>query len=108
MNTPLISVIMPVFNGVRYLSGSIGSILGQTFKNFEFIIVDDASTDASFEMLQSYAAKDSRIVLMKNNANQGLAMSLNIALQAVRGEFIARMDADDIAEKTGLNASLTF
>jgi len=108
MKTPLISVIMSVFNEDRYLSGSIESILGQTFKDFEFIIVDDASTDASPGIIQSYAAKDSRIAVIKNSANQGLAMSLNNALRTIRGEFIARMDADDIAEKNRLECQLDF
>ncbi|MBI4839348.1 MAG: glycosyltransferase [Nitrospirae bacterium] len=108
MNTPLISVIMSVFNEDRYLSGSIESILGQTFKDFEFIIVDDASTDSSFEIMQKYAAKDSRIVLIKNSANQGLAMSLNNALRTARGQFIARMDGDDIAEKSRLECQIDF
>jgi len=107
-NTPAVSVIMPVFNEQEYLCKSIESILEQTFKDFEFIIVDDASSDASFKIMQKYASKDKRIVLIKNPVNQGLALSLNKALGVVRGEFVARMDADDVAAKNRLEIQLAF
>ena len=108
MTTPIVSVIMSVFNEQRYLSKSIESLLQQTFKDFEFIIVDDASTDASFGIMQGYASKDGRIILIKNPVNQGLASSLNNALSAVKGEFIARMDADDTSVKNRLEVQLEF
>lgn len=92
---PKISVIMSVFNGLPYLKEAIQSILSQTYKNFEFIIVDDASTDDSWEYLTSL--KNQRIKLIKNKKNLGLAVSLNKALKIAKGEFIARMDADDIS-----------
>lgn len=92
---PKISVIMAVYNGLPYLKDAAKSILNQTYKNFEFIIVDDASTDESLEYLSSL--KDRRIRLIKNNENLGLAASLNKALKIAKGEYIARMDADDIS-----------
>lgn len=107
-NSPLVSVIMPVFNEQEYLSKSIESILNQTFRDFEFIIVDDASTDASSEILKRYASEDRRSVLIRNPVNQGLALSLNNALSVAKGEFIARMDADDIAVKDRLEIQLAF
>lgn len=78
-----------------YLKEAVQSILAQTYKNFEFIIVDDASTDDSWQYLKSL--KDERLKLIKNIKNLGLAASLNIALKKAKGDFIARMDADDIS-----------
>jgi glycosyltransferase involved in cell wall biosynthesis len=90
---PKISVIMSVYNEETYLSQAIESVLNQTFGDFEFIIIDDGSTDDSFEIIKSYT--DQRIRLMKNESNIGLTRSLNIALGLAVGEYIARQDADD-------------
>ena len=95
LDTPKISVIMSVYNGEKYLREAIGSILAQTFTDFEFIIVDDGSTDNSLEIIQSY--NDKRIRIINNEKNIGLTKSLNKALKAARGEYIARQDADDIS-----------
>lgn len=96
MTKDLISVVMSNYNTDElYLRASIESILNQTYENFEFIIVDDCSTDNSVEVIESYS--DKRINLIKNEENMGLTRSLNIAIKAARGEFIARMDADDIS-----------
>src|SRR3990167_5790495 len=94
LKNPKISVIMSVYNGLPYLKEAVKSILVQTYKNFEFIVVDDASTDDSWKYLTSI--KDKRIQLFKNEKNLGLAASLNIALQQSGGGYIARMDAVDI------------
>ncbi|HMO26053.1 MAG TPA: glycosyltransferase family 2 protein [Tepidisphaeraceae bacterium] len=93
---PAISVLMCVYNGQEYLASAIESILRQTFRDFEFVIVDDGSTDRSKQIVERYAAEDLRIKLI-SRANTGLARALNDGLSACRGEFIARMDADDIA-----------
>lgn len=93
-NKVLISVIMPVYNGGRYLKNAIESILNQTFKDFEFIIINDGSVDESLDIIGSF--KDERIILI-NRENRGLAVSLNEGLQVASGKYIARMDADDIA-----------
>lgn len=99
MNTilPKISVIMAVYNGADYLQTSIESIVQQTYSNFEFIIIDDASIDNTWSILEEYARIDSRIVLVKNTSNNGLTKSLNAGLRIARGEYIARQDADDIS-----------
>ena len=86
---------MSVYNGMPYLPEAVKSILNQTYKNFEFIIIDDASTDQSAKYLRFL--KDKRIKLIKNSKNLGLAASLNKALKFAKGEYIARMDADDIS-----------
>ena len=91
-----ISVLMPVYNAQRYVAQAVASILQQTFRDFEFLIVDDGSTDRSLKILQAYAAQDSRITLV-SRPNTGYVRALNELLAMARGEFIARMDADDIA-----------
>lgn len=93
---PDISVVMSVYNGEKYLTAAINSILKQTFDNFEFIIVDDGSTDCSLPILHSFANKDSRILVIARS-NRGLAFSLNEAISIARGKFVARMDADDLS-----------
>ncbi len=93
---PVISVIMPVYNCEMYIKEAIDSILYQSFSDFEFIIINDGSTDGSFKILQKYSCDDPRIKLISRE-NWGLIKSLNQALEFARGDFIARMDADDIS-----------
>lgn len=90
-----ISVLMPVYNGRKYLEQSIESILSQTFKKFEFIIVDDGSTDNSWKIIKKYAAIDKRIVTIRNKSNLRISAALNRGLGVAKGKYIARMDADD-------------
>jgi len=94
---PLVSVIMPVYNALPYLSQAIDSILDQTYQNFEFIIIDDASQDGSYGLLQKYATKNKKIRLFRNSKNLGISESAKRAISKTKGGFIARMDADDIA-----------
>ena|GEM_PF-6142462 len=103
---PLISVVMPVFNGAKYLSDSIQSILGQSFSNFELIIVDDGSTDDSFDVALKW--KDDRIRIFPSQQRRGVAAALNTGIRVARGEFIARMDCDDIAHSTRLAEQLKY
>lgn len=100
-----VSIIMAVYNGERFLSESIESILNQTFKNFEFIIINDGSTDNTAKILESYS--DSRISVFTQE-NTGLTQSLNKAIKLSRGEYIARMDADDIALPRRLQKQVDF
>jgi glycosyltransferase involved in cell wall biosynthesis len=93
---PLISVCMPVYNAERYVGQAVESILNQTLGDFEFLIVDDGSTDGSRRVLESYAARDRRIRL-SSRPNTGLLVALHEMLAMARGEFLARMDADDVA-----------
>ena len=92
---PLVSVVMSTYNRAQALPIAIESILNQTFQDFEFIIIDDGSTDDTWNVIQSYAKKDSRIVPLKNEVNKGLIYSLNRGLDTARGKYIARMDDDD-------------
>ncbi len=97
MTKPLVSVIMTVYNAEHYLDNSITSILSQTYSNFEFIIIDDCSTDNSYQILQKYAALDKRIKLFRNTVNKKQAFSANIGIENSAGKYIVRMDADDIS-----------
>jgi len=96
MTTPTVSVVMSVFNGERFVAEAIESILNQTFRDFEFIIVNDGSTDGSADILARYQEADVRIIL-HHHTNQGQVPSLNIACGLARGRYLARIDADDIA-----------
>jgi glycosyltransferase involved in cell wall biosynthesis len=86
---------MSVYNGERYLRESIDSILGQTFKNFELVIIDDGSTDDSWKIIKKYSTKDKRIVTIRNRKNLRTSAALNRGLDIARGKYIVRMDADD-------------
>jgi len=93
---PLVTVAMPVFNGAIYLEQSIRSILNQSYRKFEFIIIDDGSTDNSYEIIQHYAKLDNRIICLSQK-NQGISNTLNKIIEICNGEFLARMDCDDIS-----------
>lgn len=97
---------MSAFNACDFLTECIKSILSQTYTNFEFIIVNDGSTDNSEEIITSF--KDKRIIYIKNEINRGLIFSLNKGLSAAKGKYIARMDADDIAVNTRFQKQLDF
>jgi glycosyltransferase involved in cell wall biosynthesis len=95
--SPLISVVMPVHNALPYLDESIKSILGQTLKDFEFVILDDASTDGSSDVLNEWAKRDERIRLHRSEQNLGLSGSSNLVVKLAHAPLIARMDADDVS-----------
>ena len=105
---PQVSVIMPVYNGGRYLREAVDSILNQTFREFEFIIIDDGSTDDTWSVLTDYAAHDSQVRLIQNEANIGLTRSLNKGLAVSRAALIARQDADDISMPERLARQIAF
>lgn len=97
--TPLVTVLMSVYNeNPAYLKEAADSIINQTYKNLEIIIVNDFCSGICSSMLEDYAHKDRRIILIKNTRNLGLTKSLNIGLEKARGKYIARMDSDDIAD----------
>ncbi len=106
MKVPKISVIMSVYNGESYLTESVNSILNQTFKDFEFIIINDGSVDKTFEILNKIT--DERVKIILNKKNKGLTASLNKCLKVARGKYIARMDADDISEPLRLEKEFNF
>lgn len=103
---PKVTVLMPVYNGEKYLKEAITSILSQTFNDFEFLIIDDGSTDSSVDIINSYS--DYRINLVRNSQNHGLIYTLNKGLDIAKGDYIARMDCDDISAPERLQKQVLF
>jgi glycosyltransferase involved in cell wall biosynthesis len=106
--TPLVSVVIPVYNGNGFLPSAIESILDQTYKNFEVIIIDDGSTDNSYEIMKNYAKTHSRLRIFRNPKNINIANTLNRGIKLARGQYIARMDADDVALPNRLSRQIKF
>ena len=104
---PLVSIIMSVFNGEQFLQQAIDSILSQTYSHWEFIIIDDACNAATKSILKRYD-NDGRFKIITNTTNQGLTKNLNMAIDFCEGEFIARMDGDDISLSERLNEQVNF
>lgn len=98
----LVSILMPTYNVEMYIEEAVRSVLKQTYKNYELIIVDDGSTDNTYEILNNLAKEDSRIKLYRNDVNCKICKTLNRAFSFARGSFIARMDGDDISEPNRL------
>ncbi len=105
-NNPKITVLMTVYNGGKYLSASIESVLNQRFSDFELLIINDCSTDNSVDVINSF--RDERIVLHHNKKNLGQTTSLNIGIKLASAEYIARIDADDIAFPDWLKKQMDF
>ena len=101
-----LSVVMPVHNALPHLDAAVRSILEQTHRDFEFVILDDASTDGSTERLKEWSAKDPRICLHLGKKNMGPAASSNFVVREAKGGLIARMDADDISHPDRLRRQL--
>lgn len=102
-----LSVLMPVYNGEKYLKESIESILTQTYREFEFIIINDGSTDKSLEIIEYYSSLDNRIKVISRE-NKGLVYSLNEGVKLSTGRYIARMDADDISYKDRFQKQIDY
>ncbi|HHD2754450.1 TPA: glycosyltransferase family 2 protein [Clostridium perfringens] len=103
-----ISVVMGVYNAEKTIADSIESVLNQTYKNLELIMCDDGSSDNTVEIINYYMKKDSRIKLLKNEVNKGLAYSLNRCIELADGEFIARHDADDLCILSRLEKQIKY
>lgn len=108
MSQPKVSVIMGIYNCEATLAAAIESILTQTYENLELILCDDGSTDGTYEIAKHYADADSRVFLLKNDRNRRLAYTLNHCLSVATGEYVARMDADDISLPTRLEKQVAY
>jgi GDP-L-fucose synthase len=108
LNNPNVSIIMPAYNVEKYISSAIESILNQSYKNYEYLIIDDCSNDKTFEIIQEYANKDKRIKFIRNEKNLGIAGSLNKGIALSRGKFLARMDADDWSYEDRFEKQVNF
>lgn len=102
----MITVLMPLYNSESYVRQAVESILNQSYRNFELLIIDDGSTDAGPDIIT--AMRDERIVLLRNSSNMGVAATLNRGLEVARGRYIARMDADDISLPDRLERQVRF
>lgn len=104
---PLVSIITPNYNCEKYICETIESVLNQTYKNWEMLIVDDCSTDNSIKMLEKYL-DDRRIKLVKMNKNSGAALCRNLGIEEANGKYIAFLDSDDLWEKEKLEKQISF
>lgn len=105
---PAVSVIMPVYNSQKYLTESVASVLGQTWTDFELVLIDDGSDDDSPRLLADFASRDPRVVLLRHPRNLGQIPALNHGLGTAAGRYIARMDADDVCHPERLARQVAF
>ena len=108
MRNPNVSILMPVFNGELYIRRCLESVIRQTYRNWELIVVDDCSTDKTVDVVQNYLDTDSRIRLIRKRKNRGLAIQLNESIDLARGELLARMDVDDEMLPKRLESQVNF
>jgi len=106
--TPLVSVILPVYNADKYLSAALESLINQTYTNLEIIAINDGSTDNSLSILKHFAKTDKRIKVISNPKNLKISRSLNRGISKAKGKYIARMDADDIALPKRIEKQILF
>ena len=104
----LVSIITPAYNSEKYIAETIESVLNQTYKNWEMIIIDDCSTDKTSKLVNDYILADSRIKLVSLNKNGGVSNARNIGLSKARGAFVAFLDSDDIWVKNKLETQILF
>ncbi len=108
MHNPLISIILPAYNAQNFIAATIESVLGQSYLNWELIVVDDGSTDQTQLIIESYKQKDERIVVVSNKQNSGVAHTRNTGLRYAKGEYIAFIDSDDTWVKDKLAVQHQF
>lgn len=108
MDRELVSVITPMYNAEKYIAKTIESVQAQTYENWEMIIVDDVSTDQSAQIVQQYAAEDTRIKYLRHEKNAGVARARNTALKAAQGRYVAFLDSDDLWKNEKLEKQLLF
>ena len=108
IKTPMVSVIMSVYNDEENVANSIKSILNQTYSNYEFIIMDDGSIDETWKILKTFQTNSNKIKLLKNKKNIGLTRSLNKLLAETQGDYIARQDSDDLSLRGRIESQISF
>ncbi len=108
MTTPKVSVLMPAYNAEKYIGEAIVSILNQSFKDFEFLIIDDCSTDKTGEIIQEFAKRDPRIITIRNEKNLGISRTRNKLISLSKGKYIVWQDADDVSMLYRIDHQYTF
>ena len=105
----LVSILLPAYNGSKRIEGAIRSVIGQTYTNWELLVIDDGSIDKTAEIVDNFTKNDTRIKYIKNEFNLGIQKTLNYGLRESKGEYIARIDDDDIwCDKEKLNKQVDF
>ena len=107
-NDPLVSIVLPVHNGEKYIRESLDSCLKQTYENIEIVVIDDASDDSTPEILEEYEKKFDKVKVFTIEKQNSLGAVLNIGIKASNGSYIARMDADDIMYPTRIEKQVEF
>lgn len=105
---PLVSIITPAYNVEKYIEQTINSVLNQTYKNWEMIIVEDCSKDNTFKLIQNLSKRDTRIKIYQNKRNSGVSFTRNRAIDIAQGKYIAFLDADDLWDKEKLEKQIQF
>ena len=105
---PLVSIVLPFYNTENYLPWCLDSAQKQSFQDFEILAIDDGSTDGSLDIVLDYAKRDSRIHVFKNHKNSGVSLTANVGIENARGQYIARLDSDDMYEPDKLKIQLAF
>ncbi|MDS1369877.1 glycosyltransferase family 2 protein [Aliarcobacter butzleri] len=108
LDEELVSIITPLYNSEKYISDTINSVLKQTYINWEMIIIDDFSSDNSFNIVKEYSDKDSRIKLIRLNKNSGVAIARNKGIREARGKYLTFIDSDDLWENNFIEKSINF
>lgn len=108
INEPLVSIITPLYNCEKYIDETIQSVINQTYKNWEMIIVDDCSKDNGVKIVEKYQKLDKRIKLYRNEQNQGVSFTRNRAIDLSKGKYIAFLDSDDLWKKEKLSKQISF
>ena len=106
--TPLISIVMPAYNAGKYIEQAIESVIGQTYKNWELIVLDDGSVDDTKEIIQQKVQCDKRIFLYENESNMGVSATRNRGIEVAKGDWVAFLDSDDAWEKEKLEKQVSF
>lgn len=107
-NTKLVSVVIPVYNAERYLKECLESVMNQTYKNLQIVVVDDASTDRSKEIIKEFGHKDKRVIILSNETNLGISKTRNVGLSIAIGDYYAPMDSDDVIEPNKMEMLVKF
>ena len=108
MKEELVSIIVPVYNSEKFIQETINTVLNQTYKNWELILIDDCSTDQSKKILDENAQKDKRIIVLKNKENSKTAITRNNGIKHAKGKYICFIDADDLWEKDKIEKQVLF
>ncbi|SHF71270.1 hypothetical protein SAMN05444483_102138 [Salegentibacter echinorum] len=106
MKKPLVSVIMPAFNAAGFIEAAVTSVISQSYSNWELFIIEDASNDKTFQIIETLSTEDARIKILRNNENCGAGVSRNKGIKAARGDYIAFLDADDLWKPKKLEIQL--